>query len=84
MLKMKYIVVDAGGIELPFIFSEISVHADVARNLGYSGKVVGAGFVYISPVGGDPKFRTHGESTSLKIRSRREADDAVLNMMTGY
>ena len=77
---MKYIVIQTESYSLPFIFSDISVHKDVATNLTYNypdAKVVGAGFVSVI----NDKFSCWGRSVSLCITSRKEEDSAILNQM---
>ncbi len=76
-MKSKYIVVDLGGIALPFVFSELSTHSDVARALG--GTVIGAGFCYIAY----DKYECYGESISCRVKSRGEQDAKVLNDLLG-
>lgn len=76
MAKMKYIVVKKGSFELPYIFSELVNHSDVARQVApFAEAVLGAGFCDIS--GG--KFTCYGESLTLSIKSRKDVDSGVLN-----
>jgi hypothetical protein len=76
-MKCKYIVVKQGGLELPFVFSELSTHVDIARAVG--GEVVGAGFCFID---GD-RYCCYGESVSCNVKTRGEKDEKVLNEMLG-
>jgi hypothetical protein len=76
-MKCKYIVVKQGSFEVPFVFSELNQHADVARALG--GEVVGAGFCFIA----DDRYHCYGESISCKVKSRIEVDEKVLNDLLG-
>ena len=65
--NLKYIVVDVDGGLLSVIFTPLVEHVTIARKLGY--KVVGAGFVSISPNPSSPDrvlVALHGESKSLK------------------
>lgn len=79
-MKSKYIIVSLGGIEQPFVFSELSQHADVAFALcGDVRKVVGAGFCYIT----DDRYHCYGESISCKVKSRPEEDAKILNQLLG-
>ena len=95
MRRMKYIIIDNGLEELPFIFSDLVNHNDMERALQrlVHGDTVSAGFVVIKheEVGshymeGDPTFETHfvcyGESISLDLKSRPEDSD-VLNRVLG-
>ena len=76
-MKCKYIIVKQGSIELPFVFSELSTHVDVARAVG--GQVVGAGFCFID---GD-RYCCYGESVSCNVKTRGDKDEKVLNEMLG-
>jgi len=76
-MKCKYIIVKQGSIEQPFVFSELSQHADVAYAVG--GDVIGAGFCYIA----DDRYHCYGESISCNVKSRGEVDDKILNRLLG-
>ena len=76
-MKCKYIIVKQGSIEQPFVFSELSIHADIARAVG--GEVVGAGFCFIN----EDRYCCYGESVSCKVKTRGEKDENVLNRMLG-
>ena len=76
-MKCKYIIVEQGGHEVPFVFSELNQHADVARALG--GKVTGAGFCFID----EDRYHCYGESISCNVKSRGEVDDKILNRLLG-
>lgn len=76
-MKCKYIITKRGSIEQPFVFSELSQHADIARAVG--GDVVGAGFCFID----EDRYHCYGESISCKVKSRGEVDDKVLNDLLG-
>ena len=80
-MKAKYIVIKSGGLEQPFVFSELAAHADVARAL--DREVVGAGFCYIKETPDGPRYKCYGESVSLLVRNRGEVDDDVLNRLLG-
>jgi hypothetical protein len=71
----KYIVVNRHGTELPFVFSDLCQHYDIARAVG--GEVVGAGFCEIV----DDQYVCYGESISCRVFSRKKQDAAVLNRM---
>lgn len=76
-MKAKYIVVEQNTLEMPFVFSELSQHADVARAVG--GRVVGAGFCFIS----NNRYACWGESISCRVKSRYEVDEKILNKLLG-
>ena len=76
-MKCKYIIVKHGSTEQPFVFSELSVHSDIARAVG--GEVVGAGFCFID----EDRYCCYGESVSCKVKTRGEKDENVLNRMLG-
>jgi hypothetical protein len=79
-MKAKYIVVKQGNIEVPFVFSELSQHADVAFAVSGSVlNVVGAGFCHIAK----DRYHCYGESYSCKVKSRYEEDSKVLNKLLG-
>lgn len=77
-MRAKYIIINKSNIELPFVFSELSTHADVAYALG--GKVVGAGFCFVDD---DQQYVCYGESISCRVKSRGDIDSAILNKMLG-
>jgi len=76
-MKCKYIIVEQGNLKVPFVFSELSQHAEVARGVG--GKVIGAGFCFID----EDKFHCYGESISCNVKSNGEADAKILNRIMG-
>lgn len=79
-MRAKYIVVKQGTFEVPFVFSELSQHADVAYAVsGDVRNVVGAGFCHIL----DDRYVCYGESISCKIKSRLEEDTKILNRLLG-
>ena len=77
--KAKYIIVDNEyiGYAVPFVFSEVNQHADIARAVG--GKVVGAGFCFIE----GNRYHCYGESVSCKVQSRGAVDEKILNLLLG-
>ena len=80
MWKAKYII--GGHMEQPIVFPETITHADMARNMGWVGEdrcVVGAGFIFLD---GD-EYKTYGESVSLRVKSRGETDEWILNRYLG-
>lgn len=80
MWKAKYII--GGYNQEPIVFPETITHSDMARNMGWVGEdrcVVGAGFVYVK---GD-QYKVYGESVSLRVKSRGETDEQILNKYLG-
>ena len=78
-MKSKYIIIKQGPFELPFVFSDMSQHADVARAVGSVSDVVGAGFCFID----EDRYHCYGESVSCKVKSRPEQDAKILNRFLG-
>lgn len=76
-MKSKYIVIKQDTLDYPFVFSELSVHADVGRALG--GQVIAAGFCFIQ----DNAYICYGESISLNVKSRGKEDSDLLNCLLG-
>lgn len=86
---MKYVIVEDGveGLEMPtaYIFPEYVAHNSVTNRL--KRKVIGAGFckLQLSTIEGtidcecEASWVSYGESTSLKLKSRGEADNRILN-----
>lgn len=63
----------------PVVFSELLTHADVASAIAPRGEVLGAGFCGID----NDIYFCYGESISLKVKSRGEADSKILNKYLG-
>jgi hypothetical protein len=78
-MKAKYIIIKQGTFEVPFLFSDLNQHAEVAARMGGVDKVVGAGFYGLD---GDRYF-CYGESISCKVKSRGHVDEAILNRLLG-
>lgn len=87
---MKYIVLQTenGDIqkELPIIFPDELVHSEVYKALVRSSDpnsdLIITGCVSAGSINSfDINPRCHGESTSLKIKSREETDDELIKMM---
>lgn len=78
-MKSKYIIVKHNGsnISMPFVFSEVCTHVDIARAVG--GVVTGAGFCFID----DDQYHCYGESVSCKVKSNGDEDSTILNRMLG-
>ena len=68
---MKYIIVDDGLNDVPYIFPEHVEHTLMASWV--HGKVVSAGFISIA----DNKFQCYGRSAGLGIIARIEDNDIV-------
>ena len=80
MSRKKYIVIKAGTLEMPILFSELQSHVEVAAAFGHP--VLGAGFWGEDTEG---RFVCYGKSVSLQIESRPEEDAAVMNrLFIGY
>jgi len=62
---MKYIILEVGDTELPFIFPEVVQHKDMADTFNH--KVVSAGFLQLDSRG---KLECVGKSEGLSIFSR--------------
>ena len=75
--RAKYVIVRLGGIEQPFVFSELMTHADVVRALG--GEIISGGFCYID----EHRYFCYGESVSLKVKSRAQVDADLINRLFG-
>jgi len=71
--RAKYVII--GHMQVPVVFSDLLGHDEIAR--GHT--VVGAGFCYIE----DNHYVCHGESVSLKVKSRGDADALILNKFLG-
>jgi hypothetical protein len=81
MKESKYICIDYGlAGDTIFIFPEYVVHKDVAHAMGGGNPIISAGFVRRNHVG---NLVCYGESESLGIKSRPDADSALANMMFG-
>lgn len=76
---MKYIVLDARGIEQPILFSEALTHKDVAAGFFYP--VVSAGFCSMYADQGNVNVSVWGRSDSLNIAGRREDADLIRRAM---
>lgn len=76
-MKCKYIIVDQGGFKLPFVFSELCTHSDIAGQVG--GHVVGAGFCFID----EDRYHCYGESISCRVKSNGQLDADLLNRLLG-
>jgi hypothetical protein len=70
-MRMKYLIFDWNGLELPHIFAMVHGHDEIALKLG--GKPVRGGFIKLNSTG---ELETFGLSTALKVSSH--PDDAIL------
>lgn len=77
MKKMKYIVVDDGLGECPYIFPNHVEHYRMLSNVG--GELISAGFVVLTYDG----LECYGESVGLKVESRPEIDTKLLKSLIG-
>lgn len=78
-MKQKYVVGRISGMsDVAVVFSELTVHADVARCF-VAGSVESAGFFYAT----EDEVIPYGESTSLKLKSRPE-DAMLIGMAIGH
>lgn len=76
---MKYIITSDGDVVL---FNNGLKHSEVAIHLLMKTKVVSAGFMSVDDNGGINAF---GESVSLKIKSRKDADaEFIARHLKGY
>jgi hypothetical protein len=84
--RSKYIIIDDGMSETPFLFPEWCNHADVARALvgGMGGEVTRAGFVTITPRESRAGLGVwcSGKSTSLKLQVGKN-DHAIIASALG-
>jgi hypothetical protein len=77
---MKYVVIEEGGQENIFLFPSTLQHKDVARRLGgLEPHVISAGTVLAEDTD-KPGVLCTGESTTLRVKSRGEADDILLRV----
>ena len=90
MNRVKYIVIMKGGLERPYVFGELDTHREVAvamlhDRINWNSAdpftlVMGAGFCHREEVErGVFTWKCYGGSTSLKIESRGQRDEKVLN-----
>lgn len=74
---MKYIILNVEGIECAVVFPDAVQHCN-AVNLEQR-KVLAAGFcsIRVAPADGEPRVKTWGESTSLRVKARPDDAQAV-------
>ena len=79
-MNPKYVVIEYPEKgECIIIFPDMLVHKDIGRNNAHMGcKIISAGFVTLR----DGEIICHGESESLKLKSRPEDTD-LANRMFG-
>lgn len=75
--RAKYIIIDKN---TPVIFPETYYHDEFAAAFTRLDKVTSAGFVYVNDEGA---YVAYGESVSLRLKSKGDADSAVLNKYLG-
>jgi hypothetical protein len=78
---MKYIIFKGFVCEHPLIFSPLESHYVMAEVLKYMGTPVSAGFLTYDMDDGD--LSAHGESTSLKIKSRPQDTEIIERFLSG-
>jgi hypothetical protein len=74
VMKIKYIIVKKGGMEVPVVFPEVLLHHEVAGK----GQVMAAGFCTLNA----GKWRVSGHSLSLNLGVRSQ-DAELLNRSFG-
>ena len=78
MHQGKYVIIDVDGLEMPIACSELMQHYQlVSPNID---NVVGAGFFQVNNEG---RYVCWGRSISLKVDSRGEKDEEVMNRLLG-
>lgn len=77
-MTTKYIVIrhPLHAMEVLVMFPEFVLHSDFHRDYDVEGEIVSAGFILLD----NGEFICHGESVSLKVKSRPE-DSALANEM---
>jgi hypothetical protein len=76
-MATKYVIIKQGNFELPFVFSDVCNHSEIADFI--PGQVISAGFCCVA----DDKYICFGESISLGLKSRAKDSD-VLNRFLTY
>jgi hypothetical protein len=71
VVKLKYIVIERAGMEIPLVFPSLLLHHEVAGN----NKVKSAGYCKFDAAG---KWITVGKSETLNL-SARPQDEEILN-----
>lgn len=74
---MKYIVVDDGLTDCPYIFPQHLQHFYMLSLVG--GEIMSAGFVVFTPKG----LECYGESISLGVKSRPDVDTKLIKSLIG-
>lgn len=75
---MKYVIIDDGGIEVPFIFPCFWNHDDMARVIEGRGNVVSAGFLKRDDLG---NLYVTGKSVSLGVVCRPEDLELIIRQL---
>jgi hypothetical protein len=93
MSRVKYVIVERGGLEHAYVFGELDSHRGVAFALlepmnwdspNPYERARAAGFCHMeAAASGNLRWRCYGESTTLKIASRGELDERILNSQLG-
>ena len=77
-MSNKYIVINDGGTEIILHFPPWANHVDICRE-----DVISAGFCDIWVEDNQMQCSCHGESISLKVKSRPKKDTKLLQRMLG-
>jgi len=75
-MKMKYVLMEYMGVEMPFVFPCLVTHSDFVTGFrgGYPGStVISAGFCVLR----DTVWTCYGDSVSLKTKSRDKDSDVL-------
>ena len=76
-MRLKYVIYEWGGMELPIVFSSYLSHGDVLFNGGEKAK--SAGYCELDTVG---RWAVSGQSVTLKLDARPQ-DAMILNTQMG-
>lgn len=76
-MKLKYVIYESDGIELPIVFSSYLSHGDVSFN--HAIKVTSAGYCELDSTG---RWKVSGQSVTLQRESRPQ-DAVILNTQIG-
>jgi hypothetical protein len=78
----KYIIFERDGLEFPVLFpNHFVTHNEIHGT--FSDKPVAAGFWCLSIGSDNITVSTYGESVSLKLKSRKDLDENLINKQLG-
>ena len=77
-MKLKYVIYEWGGLELPIVFSSYLSHGDVSF-AGEKRSAKSAGYCELDATG---RWAVSGQSVTLKLDARPQ-DAAILNNQIG-